>query len=176
MIRLRILAGCLLLLVGGLQGWTQYRAYHYRYHPALGTPLWQVQAFSQRHALYVPWAVLGWAWQWDGTQQTAADRGGGRGEWHAAGPRRSVRRWDTTATARNHPRCRGMAPRPGPRKKDVRRVEAVCQARAGARELPGARAPLRWPGECACWSGPSGPAKGPALSSPACWSWRSIRL
>jgi hypothetical protein len=77
MIRLRILAGCLLLMVGGLQAWTQCRAYGSRYHPALGTPVWQVQAFSQRHALYVPWAVLGWAWQWDGTRRRLQMVGGG---------------------------------------------------------------------------------------------------
>jgi type IV secretion system protein VirD4 len=77
MIRVRLIAGCLLLAVCGLQGWTQYRAYHYRYHPTLGTPLWQVHAFSQRHALYAPWAVLGWAWQWDGTHRRLQIAGGG---------------------------------------------------------------------------------------------------
>ena len=74
--RVRILAGCLLLAVCGLQGWTQHRAYQLGYHPALGAPLWQVQAFRQRHALYPPWGALVWAWRWGGTAMRVQLAGG----------------------------------------------------------------------------------------------------
>ena len=149
MIRLRMIAGCLLLLVGGLQVWTQYRAYHYRYHPALGTPVWQVQAFSQRHALYVPWAVLGWAWQWDGTRRRLQIVGGGVASGTLLRPHRPVsaaatRRQRTSPTADAGAWHHDLGHQEG-----RAAVEAVCPARAGARELPGEGAPLRWPGECA---------------------------
>jgi hypothetical protein len=57
------LAGFLLLL-GGLQVWTQWLAWQYRYHALLGASWGQVHAFYHWHKLYAPWKAVVWTWQW----------------------------------------------------------------------------------------------------------------
>ena len=95
----RILAGCLLLAVCGLQGWTQHRAWQLGYHPALGVPLWEVRGFRQRHALYPPWGALVWAWRWGGTAMRVQLAGGVLGSGVLLGAVLRV----TTRRGRTHP-------------------------------------------------------------------------
>jgi hypothetical protein len=63
----RLMVGGVLLALLGLQGWTQYLAYHYLYHPALGTPWWTLKGSRTlwaSHSLYAPWMALVWEWRW----------------------------------------------------------------------------------------------------------------
>ena len=73
----RIIAGCLVLAVGGLWTWTQWEAYHYAYAPLLGTPWGHVRAFYQQHSLYAPWAGLVWRWRWGSPSLRLGIIGGG---------------------------------------------------------------------------------------------------
>lgn len=63
------LIGVSILAVVGLWGWTQYQAFQYAYHPALGVPWWTVRHFWTMHSIYAPWQGLVWAWRW-GTLST----------------------------------------------------------------------------------------------------------
>ena len=146
MSRLRMIAGCLVLLVGGLQVWTQYRAYHYRYHPAIGTPVWQVHAFYSTPCPVCPLGRPRLGLAVGRHAARAGDRRGWGGEWNAARPYRSV--WGRRPSATDVPTPDAGAWHHHLGHQEGRAaVETVCPARAGARELPGEGAPLRWPGE-----------------------------
>jgi len=61
---LRVVVGLGLMTLVGLQVWTQYKAYHYGYHAALGIPVTTVKAFYRQTSLYPPWMALVWEWRW----------------------------------------------------------------------------------------------------------------
>jgi type IV secretion system protein VirD4 len=75
----RLVCGSLFLLLGGLIAWTQYLAYHYGYHAALGTPLWTAQHFYHRYGVYWPWQALVWQWRWGGVWWQVGLAGGSLG-------------------------------------------------------------------------------------------------
>ena len=60
-------------------------------------------------------------------------------------------------------------------KKDVRRSRLFAQRGLVLGSFRGEGAPLRWPGERVAGRPPAGRERARALSSPACWNWRSIR-
>ena len=78
MIRLRILAGCLAPAGRGAARLDAIPGLSLSLPPGAGdTRSGRCRPSTQRHALYVPWAVLGWAWQWDGTRRRLQIVGGG---------------------------------------------------------------------------------------------------
>ena len=59
-----------LTLGGSLSAATQYFAYSFRYHPALGAHL---------HGVYPPWSILTWAAKWHAAYPDALTQAGGIG-------------------------------------------------------------------------------------------------